>query len=75
MTDERISPSTHDLLLPETDFPQPTIHPGQAPGDIDYLEQRLRPEIAQIRSLWYRNHADLVHAANVEDRLPSGSDS
>jgi len=76
MTDERISSIPHDRLLPETDFPS-SRRSTQAtrPGDIDHLEHRLaaltsRP-LNEVRSLWYRNLADLLHAAHVDDRLPS----
>jgi len=76
MTDERISRIPHDRLLPETDFPSSRRSTrASRPGDIDHLEQRLAALTGQsshdIRSLWYHNLSDLVHSANVEDRLPS----
>lgn len=75
MADERISGIPHDRLLPETDFPSSRRSTrASQPGDIDHLEQRLAALTGgsphEIRSLWYRNLADLVHAADVKDRLP-----
>lgn len=76
MTDERISWIPHDRLLPETDFPSSRRSTrASRPGDIDHLEQRLAAltsrSLHEIRSLWYRNLADLLHAAHAENRLPS----
>jgi len=75
MTDERISWIPRDRLLPETDFPSSRRSTrARIPGDINHLEQRLAALIGdpihQIRSLWYRNLAQLVRAARVEARLP-----
>lgn len=76
MTDERIGWIPPDRLLPETDFPSSRRSTrATRPGDIDHLEQRLAAltgrSLNEIRSLWYRNLADLLRVAHVEDRLPS----
>lgn len=73
MTDERISWIPHDRLLPDTDFPRGkrSIR-ASCPGDIDHLEQRLAAFTGrsphEIRPLWYRSLADLLHAPTSKRR-------